>query len=245
MSFLSKLLAAGVGFVVAGPIGALIGISLSSAFSNNNQTNDNNTHKRTQKTYESDFKVSLLVLIACVMKADGAAKKVELNVVKRFLIKNFNEQEALEALQILKNLLKQQINETDVAMQISRYMNYSTKLELIHLLLDIAYADGNVSNNELIVIKRIANIFAITQADFTSLQAMYIKQQDNDWMYKVLQIDKNVSDEEVKKAYRRMAMKYHPDKVNAAGEDAKKSATEKFRKINEAYEEIKKSRGMK
>ena len=179
------------------------------------------------------------------MKADGTVRKNELDVVKRFLIRNFSEQEALEALQILKTLLQQNINETEVAMQISNYMNYSTKLELIHLLLDIAYADNGISDVELTIIKRIANVFAITQADFISLKSMYLKQQDNDWMYKVLQIEPSASNDEVKKAYRRMAMKYHPDKVAASGEEAKKSATEKFRKINEAYEEIKKSRGLK
>lgn len=247
MGFLTKLFATGLGFVLGGPIGALIGFFISSSFTKSNTTyyNDNNdNNRRTKRTSEGDFKVSLLVLIACVMKADGAAKKSELDVVKRFLDRNFNEEESLEALQILKNLLKQPIDETAVAMQISNYMNYSTKLELIHLLLDIAYADGGVSDTELTVISRISNIFAISQADFVSLQSMYKKQQDTTWMYKVLQIEPTASNEEVKKAYRRMAMKYHPDKVANSGEDAKKSATEKFRKINEAYEEIKKSRGI-
>lgn len=245
MGLISKLFAAGLGFVVAGPIGALVGLFISSSFTNNTQSDNDYSRKRTNNTAEGDFKVSLLVLIACVMKADGTVKKNELDVVKRFLIRNFSEQEALEALQILKTLLQQNINETEVAMQISNYMNYSTKLELIHLLLDIAYADNGISDVELTIIKRIANVFAITQADFISLKSMYLKQQDNDWMYKVLQIEPSASNDEVKKAYRRMAMKYHPDKVAASGEEAKKSATEKFRKINEAYEEIKKSRGLK
>lgn len=245
MGLISKLFAAGLGFVVAGPIGALIGLFLSSSFTINKLSNYNNSEKRTNNTAEGDFKVSLLVLIACVMKADGKVKRNELDVVKRFLVRNFSEDESLEALQILKRLLQENINEIEVAMQISNYMNYSTKLELIHLLLDIAYADNELSNVELTLIKRIADVFAITQADFISLNSMYHKSKDDKWMYKVLQIDPSASDEEVKKAYRRMAMKYHPDKVAASGEEAKKSATEKFRKINEAYEEIKKSRGLK
>ena len=62
--------------------------------------------------------------------------------------------------------------------------------------------------------------------------------------YEVLGVDKNASPDEIKKAYRRMAMKYHPDKVNNLGEDMKKSATEKFRSINAAYENIKNIRGI-
>ena len=178
------------------------------------------------------------------MKADGSVKKSELDIVKQFLVKNFTEEEALEALQILKNLLQQPINEIEVAVQINQHMNYSTKLELIHLLFRIAYVDEGIDNSELEVINRIANIFNISQTDYISLLSMYKKHQDVDWMYKVLQIEPTASDEEVKKAYRRMAMKYHPDKVATLGEDAKQLATDKFRKVNEAYEEIKKSRGM-
>ena len=59
-----------------------------------------------------------------------------------------------------------------------------------------------------------------------------------------IQIDPTATDEEIKKAYRRMAKKYHPDLVNDLGEDVKKSATEKFRSINEAYESLKKQRGI-
>lgn len=238
MAFLSKLLATGLGFVLAGPIGALIGLVLSSSFSNKDITTSN------QKITPGDFKISLLVLMACVMKADGSVKKSELDIVKQFLVKNFTEEEALEALQILKNLLQQPINEIEVAVQINQHMNYSTKLELIHLLFRIAYVDEGIDNSELEVINRIANIFNISQPDYISLLSMYKKHQDVDWMYKVLQIEPTASDEEVKKAYRRMAMKYHPDKVATLGEDAKQLATDKFRKVNEAYEEIKKSRGM-
>lgn len=244
MGFVSKLVGAGLGFVLGGPVGAVIGFFIGSAFSGKQQQEEYaSTHRH--HTAEGDFKVSLLVLIACVMKADGNVKRSELDVVKRFLLRNYTESDALEALQILKKLLEQPINETEVAMQIGQYMNYSTKLELVHLLLDIAYADGGFSSAEMAVINRIANIFRLSTADFDALCALYNKQQDADWMYKALQITPDVSDDEVKKAYRKMAMKYHPDKVAAAGEEAKQSATEKFRQINEAYEAIKKVRGMK
>lgn len=242
MGFVSKLVGAGLGFVLGGPVGAVIGFFIGSAFSGRLQEEYASTHRH--HTAEGDFKVSLLVLIACVMKADGNVKRSELDVVKRFLLRNYTESDALEALQILKKLLEQPINETEVAMQIGQYMNYSTKLELVHLLLDIAYADGGFSSAEMAVINRIANIFRLSTADFDALCALYNKQKDADWMYKALQITPDVSDDEVKKAYRKMAMKYHPDKVASAGEEAKQSATEKFRQINEAYEAIKKARGI-
>jgi len=196
------------------------------------------------RTTEGDFKMSLLVLMACVMKADGRIMKSELDVAKKFLVANFGEQGALEALQILKNILDQPIDETQVAMQVNQYMNYSSKLELLHLLFEIAYADGEIHPSELAAIQRIASIFLIDRLDFESLKAPYMKQVDRDWAYKSLEIEPTATDEEIKKAYRRMAKKYHPDLVNDLGEEVKKSATEKFRSINEAYESLKKQRGM-
>ena len=85
---------------------------------------------------------------------------------------------------------------------------------------------------------------SVQRADYQSLLALYQRHKDVNWAYTALEIQPNATDDEVKKAYRRMAMKYHPDKVANAGEDIRKQATEKFRGINEAYEHIKKQRGL-
>jgi len=243
MGFFGKLIGGGLGWAFGGPIGALIGVAVGSMFdkSPSGQTSGSSQQRHTT---EADFKMSLLVMMACVMKADGKVLKSELDVVKRFLIANFGEDGALEALKILKNLLEQPINETEVAMQINQYMNYSAKLQLVKLLFDIAYADGEVHSTELDMIKRISDIFRLSYQDFDSMKAPYTKTTDVNWAYKALEIEPTATDEEIKKAYRRMAMKYHPDKVHTLGEDVKKSATEKFRSINEAYESLKKNRGI-
>jgi len=243
MGFFGKLIGGGLGWAFGGPIGALIGVAVGSMFdkSPSGQTSGSSQQRHTT---EADFKMSLLVMMACVMKADGKVLKSELDVVKRFLVANFGEDGALEALKILKNLLEQPINETEVAMQINQYMNYSAKLQLVKLLFDIAYADGEVHSTELDMIKRISDIFRLSYQDFDSMKAPYTKTTDVNWAYKALEIEPTATDEEIKKAYRRMAMKYHPDKVHTLGEDVKKSATEKFRSINEAYESLKKNRGI-
>lgn len=243
MGSFGKWIGGGLGWAFGGPIGALIGFALGSMFDGGQITASAHT-LGAGRTTEGDFKMSLLVLMACIMKADGRVDKSELAVVKKFLVANFGEQGALEALQILKNLLDQHIDETEVAMQISQNLNYSSKLELLHLLFDIAYADGEIVSSELATIQRIANIFRIDRLDFESVKAPYLKHVDSDWAYKSLEIEPSATNDEIKKAYRKMAMKYHPDKVNDLGEDVKKSATEKFRSINEAYESLKKQRGI-
>lgn len=53
--------------------------------------------------------------------------------------------------------------------------------------------------------------------------------------YSILGVDKNASDEEIKKTYKKLALQYHPDRQINKSEDEKKAAEEKFKEINEAY----------
>lgn len=121
-------------------------------------------------------------------------------------------------------------------------MDYPSRLQLIHFLFGIAGADGEFHPEELKLIRHISDNLGITTADYTSIEAMLIPKTD--WAYDVLEIIPSASDEEVKKAYRRMALKYHPDKVSYLGEEIQQAANEKFKKVNEAYQLITKQRGI-
>jgi DnaJ like chaperone protein len=177
------------------------------------------------------------------MKADGRVMKSELDYVKRYFVTRFGEDTASEAVIMLRDILRQEIPLRDVTLQLSQRLDYSYRLEMLHFLFGIASADGSVSDAENNVIQRIAGYMRISDSDFQSIRAMFVSQTDAS--YKILEIEPTTSDEEVKKAYRRMAMKYHPDKVSHLGEDFKKVAHEKFKKVQAAYEEIKKERGIK
>ena len=233
-----KWILGGLGFVLGGPIGALIGVGIASLFDTDHQSTTN-TGTRNARATQGDIRVSIIVLLACVIKADGRVLKSEISFVKPFLVRNFGEEGAKQALQLLKQLLEQSINPTDVAQQIRQHVNYSVRLELVHLLLEVAKADGEVVDAETHIIELIATQMGITSADYQSLLSLYRTHTDENWAYTALEIQPTATDDEVKKAYRRMAMKYHPDKVANAGEEIRQQATEKFRKINEAYEAIK------
>lgn len=242
MAKYGKWIGAGLGWVLAGgPIGALIGLGVGWMFDSASQNDIEKGYS--QKTTPGDFVVSLLVLIAAVMKADGKIVRSELDYVKAFLVHRFGKESAGEALKMLRDLLKQNIPIKDVCFQIKKHLDYSSRLELIHLLYGVANADKQVSHPEIQLIDRIAYYLGISPSEQTSIKNMFIA--DTESSYKILGIDSNANDAEVKKAYRQLATKYHPDKVSYLGEDIKKSAEEKFRKINEAYEEIKKERGLK
>ena len=244
-----KWILGGLGFVLGGPIGALIGALIGSAFDGaSSEWKTEGTaknHSSRKRSTQGDISVSIIVLIACVIKADGRVLKSEIAFIKPFLVRTFGEAGAKQALQLLKQLLEQNIDPIAVSQQIRSNVNYSVRLELLNLLLNIAKADGEVVEVETKIIEQIATHMGIANADYQSLLSLYRKHTDANWAYTALEIEPTATDEEVKKAYRRMAMKYHPDKVANAGESIRQQATDKFRSINDAYEHIKAQRGMK
>jgi DnaJ like chaperone protein len=143
---------------------------------------------------------------------------------------------------MLKDILKQEIPVRDVCLQIKGNMDYSSRLQLLHILFNISLADSVIHTSEIEIIEKISSYLGVATNDFLSIKNMFIPETDSS--YKILEIDPGSSNEEIKKAYRKIAMKYHPDKVSHLGEDFRKSADEKFAMVNEAYEKIKKERNM-
>lgn len=242
MAKFGKWLGGGLGWAFGGPIGAILGFAVGSAIDSVVSVEGGVVHNQSGRRKANDFSLSLLVLIAAVMKADGKVLKSELDYVKQFFLKQFGSEHTQELLITLRDILQKDIPVQEVCLQIKTYTLYPARLQLIHLLFGVASVDGHVHQDELDVIKLIASNLGIKPNDFASIKAMFFKEVDGD--YKILEIEKSVSDDEVKKAYRRMAVKYHPDKVAHLGEEFQKSAKEKFQKVQEAYENIKKQRGM-
>jgi DnaJ like chaperone protein len=241
MGSFGKWIGGGLGFVMGGPIGAILGFLVGSMVDNTTiQTSTYNASP--QRTAPGDFGMSLLVLVAAIMKADGKVVKSELDYVKRFFVQQFGQSAAHEALLMLKDILKRDIPVRDVCSQISRNMDYSSRLQLLHLLFNISLADGHISSSEIETIEKISGYLGIASSDYVSIRNMFVPETDSS--YKILEIEPSGTDEEVKKAFRRMAMKYHPDKVAHLGEEFRKTADEKFKKVNEAYEKIKKERNI-
>ncbi|NSW95285.1 MAG: TerB family tellurite resistance protein [Bacteroidales bacterium] len=237
-----KWIGGGLGWVMGGPIGALLGFLVGSIVDSTSVVTTHSDNRTPGKTSSGDFGISLLVLVAAVMKADKRVLKSELNYVKQFFVRQFGEVSAGQALILLRDLLKQEIPVKDVCVQISKNMDYSSRLQLLHFLFGISMADEQVHLSELEAIEKMSVYLGISDTDYRSIKNMFVP--DTDSAYKILEIEPGVSDEEVKKAYRRMAMKYHPDRVSHLGDDFKKAADEKFKKVKEAYETIKKQRNI-
>ena len=241
MGIFGKWLGGGLGFVMGGPIGGLLGFLVGSMI--DGTTVHSTTYSSgSVRTSQGDFGMSLLVLVAAVMKADGKVVKSELDYVKQFFIRQFGPDSAKQALLMLKDILKQEIPVREVCIQIKGNMDYSSRLQLLHLLFNVSLADSVIDSSETAIIEKISSYLGVASGDFLSIKNMFIPETDSS--YKILEIEKSATNDEIKKAYRRMAMKYHPDKVSHLGDDIRKSADEKFARVNEAYEKIKKERNM-
>ena len=206
------------------------------------QSTQSRQGRYTADEQRNSFFVSLLVLSSAVIKADGKTHPAELRTVREFIRSNFGEQAAQQAEQILQQLNSQQVNIYSVGDQIAANMNYSQRLQLFQYLVSIATADGEFSKSEKSVLEAIASAIRLTSTDAASIIAMYYKEADS--AYTVLEISPSATDDEVRAAYRRMAMKYHPDRVSTLGPEVQKSAEEKFKQVQEAYATIKKQRGI-
>ena len=190
----------------------------------------------------NSFMVSLLVLCSAVIRADGRTHPAELSFVREFLRSNFGESSVEEGMKILDGLNSQEINIYSVGTQIASNMNYSQRQQLFHYLVQLAAADNDFCEKEKSVLESIASAIRLNTSDAASIIAMFYK--DNTSAYTVLGISPSATDDEVKAAYRKMAMKHHPDKVATLGPEVQKAAEEKFRQIQQAYEAIKKERGI-
>lgn len=250
---ITKWIFAGLGWALGGPIGALLGFFLGSSFDTSTAfVGDGSTHHGPYRNTgtQADINVALMVLIAAVMKADGQVKKSELNYVKAFLLQNYGEERGKEMLQILRQMVQQDIPINQVCAQIKVNTDYTTRYHMVDFLFGLAASDGLFDQTELNMLRLIAQYLGISQSDFVSIHERHVggsyssnqafRQSGNQKdPYKVLGITKEATDDEVKKAYRRMAMKYHPDRVAGMSEELQRNAAEQMKEINEAYDHIK------
>jgi len=242
-----------IGFFSSGFFGAIVGFMIGSYVDYAYGAEDNTSYNQgsfnsyggyqTNQVQPSDFKNSLLILIAAVMKADGVAMKSELDLVKSMLLRTYGEQESRNMLLQLREYLKKEHNLNQVCRNLRNRMSYSPRLELVHILFRISRADGIISEAEISLIQQVATQLGVSHTDYLSLKAMFVESADAD--FKILDVSNSASEDEVKKAYRKLAMRFHPDRLQGLSEGEKKSAETKFLRVQKAYENIKKKKGWK
>lgn len=241
------------------------------------------------------FEEQMLTLIAYVAKSDNnRLLQSEFDYCKQYFQKTFPHSDISQLMLKFRDILNSS-NTTaecqEACSKISQFATIHEKIAILQCLFGFATADGNVHQNELNAIRKIASWCGIDSLTYEAIKMMYVNfsssdpfgsdggysgggysgggysggysgsysgyydQSSNrqsvnsgpslDDCYKILEVSPDASDEEVKKAYRTAALKYHPDRVSHLGEDMRKKAEETFAKVNQAYDKIKAARGMK
>lgn len=246
-----------VGFMTMGPLGALAGFALGSLLDNSTDTvtEDGTQDSDPYAGQRNSFLFSLLVMASYIIRADGRIMHSEMEFVRRFLRVNFGEAAVSEGEQILLNLFEQrkQMDKTnpmafrntihECGAQIAANLSYEERIQLLDFLVKIAQSDGNVCTEEIDALKEVALAMRLSEKEVESM--LNLRGNSLDEAYKVLEIEPTATDEEVRAAYRKLALKHHPDRVATLGEDVKKAAEAKFQLINDVKERIYKARGMK
>jgi len=232
---LGKWVGIGAGWFFAGPIGAIIGYYISKSFfdGKNDQA----------KAYE----LSLLILSSLVIKSDGRIVKQELDYVKKFFVDTFGTQKANKYFDIFNKLNKQSLRTKlrPVCQQLNSYVNHAARLQIIHFLFGVSASDNEIHPSEIELIYKISGYLNINKYDFESIKSMFLNNGETstlDKWFAILELDKSASDIEIKKAHRKMVIKYHPDKLQGVSPDIIKLAEDKFLLVQEAYEKIMKNR---
>ena len=190
----------------------------------------------------ADFELNLLSLASFVIKADGKVSQSELDYVRQYFVQAYGKERANATFKVFNDVIKKRdIDAQRIGMMLRARTRYESRLQILHFLFSIANADGTVSTSEVNVIQQIAGYLSIQMADFTSIKAMFFKNPDS--AYRILEIDRTATDAEIKKAYRTMVKKYHPDKLVDMDEAYRQGAEVKFRSVQEAYEQLQKERG--
>lgn len=261
-----------IGWMAGGPLGALAGYLLGSLFDNmldgvNNPDNSGTWGSSTYEDYNTayqqayrqrqmqgdrnSFLFALLVLSSYIIKADGKAMHSEMELVRQMLRQNFGASAVQQGNEILNRLFEEQKREgwqqfkhtvSECCSQINRQMDYSQRLQLLNYLVMVAKADGSVPQSEITALKETAQWMGLNTNEVD--QMLHLGRETLEDAYKVLGVSPNVSDDELKKVYRKLALQHHPDKVAALGDDVRKAAEKKFQEINAAKDRIWKARGL-
>lgn len=258
-----KWIGGALGFMSGGPLGAFAGYFIGNIIDSimddspaESTGTDGYGPSAREQGQRNSFMFSMLVLASYIIKSDGKVMHSEMEYVRAFLRNNFGDGAAQQGNEILMRLFEEQSNTNphlyrskirQVCAQIASNLSYSERLQLLAFLVEIAKADGNLPTDELNALYEVAQNMGLQSSDVESMLHLDSGSTTGgslDDAYKVLGVSPDASDDEVKRAYRKLALAHHPDRVAKLGEDVRRAAEKKLQEINAAKEKIYKARGL-
>jgi len=264
MAWTGKLIGGGLGWAIFGPLGALLGGVIGNAFDQqaegSRSADPPPDYYRQRRSVRHDprftgnpqgaFLASLMALCAYVIRADGHARSEEVRHVRDFVQQNFPH-DAADLMQLLRSLLEQPIAVAPVCAQISAHLGYYERLQLMQILVAVARADGSVHPAEASAVMEVGQRLGLHAGDlrviFASMGGQRMSQPNQPSgpdPYTVLGLSREATDEELKKTYRALAKKFHPDRVTHLGEEVRAQSEQKFKELQGAWDQIRRERGL-
>ena len=244
-----------LGWSAFGPLGGILGFIIGVLFDTAVNSGEGNplrlTDEQSQQGDRNSFFISMLVLSAYIVKADGKVMHSEMELVRGMLRQNFGEPAAQQGDQIMRQLFAEQDRQgtsvyrqriQQACQQIASHVDYSGRLQLLNFLVMIAQADACVDQVEVTALKEVAQWMQMSPQEVDAM--LHLEGDTLEDAYKVLGVSPDATDEELRKAYRRLALEHHPDRVAKLGDDVRRAAEKKFQEINAAKERIWKARGL-
>ena len=253
---LGKWIGGSLGWIVLGPLGAILGFIIGALIDSSTDVPADRAQGSSGRTNDTQgdrnsFLLTMLVLAAYIIRADGRVMHSEMELVRNFLRQNFGELAVKQGNDILLRIFDEEKRQgrngfrstiRQACSEAVLHLDYSGRLQLLNFLVMIAQADGHVDNVEIAALKEVAGWMQMSASEVDSM--LHLGGQTIDDDYKVLGVTPQATDEELKKAYRKLALEHHPDRVAKLGDDVRRAAEKKFQEINAAKERIWKARGL-
>jgi DnaJ like chaperone protein len=245
------IIGASRGNLVGAVVGYTVGYFLEEFLKNNLTIETKNIFNETEYKY-TPYQESLLALISEVVKADGYIHKEEIYFIKNFLLKQFGSIYSNKMLKSLKLNIDKNFNVEDICLDLKHSLDHAIKIQMLTFLYGIALQNKSISKKEQFLIERIGKIIGLSLAEYQNIVSQFSNQRTEKKRptaskvygysaYKILGITASADNKEIKKAYRKMVLKYHPDRTDL--DDS--IANEKFSEISKAYHIIKQERNIK
>jgi len=209
-------------------------------------------HESSQTESHNRFVWLLVQILISIAKIDGTVTKEEISTIQRFFQQNLRYDQT--RMYWVKDLIREAVDSTQsmesLLLEFRNTFAYEPRLILLELIYQVLYTKTQVPDAELKVARDIADYLQIKEYDKRTIEAKYKygRQQQSrsgtggsaDHYYAVLGLSPGADKDAIKKAYRKLSMKYHPDKVNHLGQEFRAVAEEKMKEINAAYDFLKK-----
>ena len=241
MAKYEKWLGASLGWILTGnPIGGLLGFLAGTLAGG-----DEKDHGHSAVKSVSEFEVNLMVIASHLIKLDGNVTAAEIEFTEWFLNAHFDERFAVERSKLFYHCLQKDYDLNGACGQVRMYSQHGTKVQVVRFLVDLALCDGRMTEREDYFIFRIAGYLNVNDVEYKKIKQEHHRHQPqvSITIYDVLGVRREMSLAEIRTTYRRLVLKYHPDRNKDASEEERKKLAHKFQQIQEAYEKIKAEKG--